>query len=433
MPRVILHHADCLDILPDIAIASVDAMITDPPYPHVKREYGHWTTDQWWSLIVEGLIPQVRRVLKPTGSALFILQPNSAKLGQLRSWPYKFMLWICDNWNLVQDAYWWNHTSMPLAGANRHGLMRPSVKLCIWAGPPDCYRNQEAVLWTESQANAAERRSGRALRRQDDRYASGIHTNRRKVSHAAQRRGGVTPFNLLPCGNDNRNKHPAATPQPVADWWTRYLVPPGGTHPSNYQNLTIITDPPYGIQLQNHGTMFKWAQDQQLIEGDESPEIGCLVLAWAAKLNLPTLAFASPWQPWPGKWRNLLVWDKGPAVGKAGDPDTCWKRTWELIQIARNHKLIGSRDSSVIKRYISPVHHYSNHPNQKPVDLIKYFLRKLTRKGDVVFDPFMGAGSTGIACVQLGRPFIGVEKVDVHFHTAQTHITAAAERIQLEL
>jgi DNA modification methylase len=54
---------DCLDVLPTIPDASVDAVITDPPYPHIRRDYGTWTTEEWWALIVEGVVPEVRRIL----------------------------------------------------------------------------------------------------------------------------------------------------------------------------------------------------------------------------------------------------------------------------------------------------------------------------------------------------------------------------------
>jgi len=96
---------DCLDILPTIPDASVDAVITDPPYPHIKRDYGTWTTKEWWEMVVEGVVPEVRRILKPTGSAVFILQPNSEKVGKMRGWLWEFMAWVCREWNMVQDAW----------------------------------------------------------------------------------------------------------------------------------------------------------------------------------------------------------------------------------------------------------------------------------------------------------------------------------------
>lgn len=229
-----LYLDGCMNILPRLETASVDAFITDPPYPHVKRDYGTWTIEEWWELIVEGVVPQVRRILKPAGSAVFVLQPNSEKVGQMRGWLWEFMAWICREWNMVQDVYWWNHTSLP-SGLAMHGLLRSSLKSCVWAGAPDCYRNQEAVLWSESEESKARRFSNRADARAGLRLSpSGQTVNRQSMNEAIEYRGGVTPFNLLPFSNtSNRGQessegNSAGTPLKLADWWTRYICPPGG-------------------------------------------------------------------------------------------------------------------------------------------------------------------------------------------------------------
>lgn len=49
------------------------------------------------------------------------------------------------------------------------------------------------------------------------------------------------------------------------------------------------------------------------------------------------------------------------------------------------------------------------HPNQKPVALLEYFIKTYTKPGDTVLDPYMGSGSTAVACARAGRKFIGVE------------------------
>ena len=73
--------------------------------------------------------------------------------------------WAGREWNLVQDAWWWAVDQLPLGGIKRdQGLMRPSVKMCVWLGPPDCHRNQDAVLWTPSDELSARHRSDIALR-----------------------------------------------------------------------------------------------------------------------------------------------------------------------------------------------------------------------------------------------------------------------------
>jgi len=230
----VLHHGDCLDILPTLPAQSVDAVITDPPYPEIDRPYGRLTEAQWWDLMM-GVCKETRRILKPTGSAVFILQPNSRKVGSMRGWLWEFMAWVCREWNMVQDVWWWNTKMPPTIHTQRvNGLMRPSVKPCVWAGEANCYRQQDNILWDESDANKALRQSGRA--RTDWTYhPSGHHFRESAIVEVAAERGGVTPFNLLPysAGNSTSDSgaygHGAGTPLKLADWWTRYIAPTGGT------------------------------------------------------------------------------------------------------------------------------------------------------------------------------------------------------------
>jgi DNA modification methylase len=187
----------------------------------------------------------------------------------------------------------------------------------------------------------------------------------------------------------------------------------------------VITDPPYGIALDDHDPARSGRTQARRVIGDLDQAVGLRVLEWAAEQRLPTAAFASPYRPWPGKWRNLLVWDKGPAVGRGGDHATCWKRTWELIQVARNGRLRAGRGEAVIREPVRP-DHFRDHPTAKPVGLMVRLIEQLTDPGDTVLDPFMGSGTTGVACRMTGRHFIGVE-IDATYHDiARRRIAAAA-------
>jgi hypothetical protein len=141
---------------------------------------------------------------------------------------WEFLLWASKEWNLVQDCYWWSIDALPLAGANRKcGLMRPSVKMCVWLGPADCYRCQDNVLWTPSAATSAKHRSDIALRS----GPSGRTYRNSTIARASDERGGTTPFNLLPIANGCQpadHGHPASTPYDLAAWWCRYILPSDG-------------------------------------------------------------------------------------------------------------------------------------------------------------------------------------------------------------
>ena len=183
----------------------------------------------------------------------------------------------------------------------------------------------------------------------------------------------------------------------------------------------IITDPPYGIRLVTRKGL--------KILGDESPELGQFVLDFLNyKFSSPPMAaFASPKIPWKGRWNSLLVWDKGGGVGGGGDCKRSWKLTWELIQVNSSKPLNGKRESSVFKRTISP-QSLQIHPNRKPVDLVAYLIEKLSQPGDTILDPFMGSGTTGLACLQTGRKFIGIEKDPQYFKLSQKRILEEMEK-----
>lgn len=79
------------------------------------------------------------------------------------------------------------------------------------------------------------------------------------------------------------------------------------------------------------------------------------------------------------------------------------------------------------KRYPRSVQRFSRdrerlHPTQKPVDLLEYLIKTYTNEGDTVLDFTMGSGSTGVACVNTNRNFIGIELDDKYFEIAKERI-----------
>ena len=65
------------------------------------------------------------------------------------------------------------------------------------------------------------------------------------------------------------------------------------------------------------------------------------------------------------------------------------------------------------------------HPTQKPVELLEYLIKTYTNEGDTVLDNCMGSGSTGVACVNMGRNFIGIELDGGYFEIAKSRISEA--------
>jgi site-specific DNA-methyltransferase (adenine-specific) len=63
-----------------------------------------------------------------------------------------------------------------------------------------------------------------------------------------------------------------------------------------------------------------------------------------------------------------------------------------------------------------------NHPTQKPIRVLKHLIEIGTNPGDVILDPFMGVGSTGVASLQLERKFIGIEIDEKYFTASQKRL-----------
>ena len=125
---------------------------------------------------------------------------------------------------------------------------------------------------------------------------------------------------------------------------------------------------------------------------------------------------------------NFMVWHKtnpAPKIFKAGFLNsceliyTCWNKghTWNFISQAEMHNFVESSICMRPERLQNP-----KHPTQKPVAILKKLITIASNEGDVVLDPFMGVGSTGVAALDLGRKFIG-------FEINPTYFTAAERRL----
>ena len=119
-------------------------------------------------------------------------------------------------------------------------------------------------------------------------------------------------------------------------------------------------------------------------------------------------------------FQNLIVWDKGNVT-----PNKWYLNAHELILMLRKGaaKNINNMGEKNILR-VPNITHKKLHPTEKPVDLMKIFVQNSTQVGDVVLDPFMGAGSVGVACQQIGRKFIGCEIDEQYYNIAAERLSA---------
>lgn len=178
--------------------------------------------------------------------------------------------------------------------------------------------------------------------------------------------------------------------------------------------VVAVTDPPYGIShSSNYGA--SWQGTQIAHDGDTS--IRDVVLA-----RFENVAAFGTWKaPQLPNAKGCLVWDKGPAFGM-GDLAFPWKGSFELIYI-KGRIWSGRRDEGVLKGHIEVSWESKGrcHPHQKPVSLMQHLIAK-TPSDSVIFDPFMGSGTTGVAAMREKRRFIGCEIDPAHFATACSRI-----------
>lgn len=121
------------------------------------------------------------------------------------------------------------------------------------------------------------------------------------------------------------------------------------------------------------------------------------------------------------EFQNLLIWDKGNVT-----PNRYYMQGFECILMLRKGraKTINVRGSSNILRVPNIIGN-KKHPSEKPVELLQIMIGNSTNEGDTVIDPFMGSGTTGVACVNTGRNFIGIEKDDNYFEIAKQRILSS--------
>jgi uncharacterized phage-associated protein len=192
----------------------------------------------------------------------------------------------------------------------------------------------------------------------------------------------------------------------------------------------VLTDPPFGIDYRSgHSTDALWVGGHT-IANDKTTAARDEALALCG--DAPMIVFGSRRAEPPAGVRMFLTWDKGPALGM-GALDLPWKPSSEEIYVI-GRGFVGARDEGAVL-YCPPVQSMAKngrvHPNEKPVDLISRLLMKCPP--GIILDPFMGSGTTGVACVQLGRKFIGIELEPRYFDIAVKRITAELARPRLDL
>jgi DNA modification methylase len=188
----------------------------------------------------------------------------------------------------------------------------------------------------------------------------------------------------------------------------------------------LVTDPPYGLGMAKRGRIGSGTDNIPATEFEPSdwddepvaPDLMRLVL----KRGRWQIVFGGNYYMMPPAscW---LIWDK-MNTGDFADCELAWTNLPKAV------RRIQYRWNGMLRQNNEP---RGDHPTQKPVGVMKWCISQLPNDADVILDPFMGSGTTGVACVEMGRKFVGIEREKRYFDVACERIAAAYQRPELDL
>lgn len=181
----------------------------------------------------------------------------------------------------------------------------------------------------------------------------------------------------------------------------------------------VLTDPPYGKKADKGTNGFGCSKNRKYKPTWDSKTPSKEYFDELFRIGKNIIIFGANYFPQYLKPSNhWIFWDKKGDINfqnPFADGEfiyTTFKKPSKRIVFKQQGFITDSKD----KRF---------HPTQKPTELLELLIKNYSDENAVIFDPFMGSGSTGVACVNTGRDFIGIELDPVYFQTAQERINKA--------
>jgi len=168
----------------------------------------------------------------------------------------------------------------------------------------------------------------------------------------------------------------------------------------------MLTDPPYGIADIMVGSGHFRGLCKKMVEWDNKPPPADIFIR-----DFPVIAWGGTYLGLPAS-RGWLVWHKNNANNSFSKAELAWSNMDFNIDVF--YAPCGAPRSERV-----------SHPTQKPVALMKWCITHLPKDTQSILDPFMGSGTTGVACAKMGRKFIGIELDPDYFDIACKRIEDA--------
>lgn len=181
----------------------------------------------------------------------------------------------------------------------------------------------------------------------------------------------------------------------------------------------VVTDPPYGINAARDRKSQKWGwKDYPSAGWDKArPTVDTLKLCVGSGRHVVIWGgnYFTDCVPPSGRW---LVWDKCQTDFSLADCELAWCSFNGAIRRVSHSRSAALQDGK-------------QHPTQKPVIVMEWSILQVPDEPATILDPFMGSGTTGVACVKLGRKFTGIEIDPTYFEIACDRIRQAYKQPDL--
>lgn len=180
----------------------------------------------------------------------------------------------------------------------------------------------------------------------------------------------------------------------------------------------VLTDPPYGIGIVENSNRLKSLGYRQFVNDDKVLDISdCL------RVSKQQIVFGGNFFNLPIS-RGWICWDKqGGKQVDFGDCELIWTSYDKPMRIIRHIWDGFRRDSDYGLDRV--------HPSQKPTGLLEQIIKENTFVGDTILDPFLGSGTTAVACYRTRRNYIGIEISPEYCKIAEKRIQQEKDKLAL--